>query len=50
MNQTAHPSKELVREWLKQQIGQHRPPPSTSEIRAQLGWCKTQEEVKLVQH
>lgn len=38
MNQTPHPSKEMVREWLKNQIGQHRPPPSPGQIRQQLGW------------
>ena len=38
MDTTGQPSKEMVREWLKDQIGQHRPPPEPSQIRRALGW------------
>jgi hypothetical protein len=32
------PSKELVREWLRAQIEQRRPPPDPRQIRRELGW------------
>lgn len=32
------PSKELVRDWLKREIAQHRPPPDPRQIRRELGW------------
>ena len=38
MNQSTHPSKEQVRQWLQRQIGQHKPPPSPLQIRQELGW------------
>lgn len=38
MAQTNHPSKELVRDWMRQRQGEHRPPPTLDEIRRQLGW------------
>ncbi len=38
MNTMPHPSKEMVREWLKRQIVQHRPPPSPQQIQDELGW------------
>lgn len=38
MDTTRQPSKEMVREWLKAQIGQHRPPPGPDQIRRELGW------------
>lgn len=38
MDKTQQPSKELVRDWLKDQIGQNCPPPCPSQIRAALGW------------
>ncbi len=38
MSKIQHPSKEQVRNFLKQrQIG-HTPPPDIKEIRRQLGW------------
>jgi len=37
MEKTA-PSKEAVREWLKQEVSQHRPPPDPKQIRRELGW------------
>ena len=37
--ETLHqPSKEQVREYLKQRQAEHRPPPDIKEIRRQLGW------------
>lgn len=38
MLQRNRPNKEEVREWLRQEIGQQRPPPYPAEIRHQLGW------------
>lgn len=32
------PSKELVRDWLKREVAQHRPPPDPKQIRRELGW------------
>jgi hypothetical protein len=32
------PSKESVREWLRQEVSQHRPPPDPQQIRRELGW------------
>ena len=32
------PRKEQVREWLQNEVAQHRPPPALIEIRRQLGW------------
>lgn len=32
------PSKQQVRDWLKQQVEAKKPPPSPAEIREQLGW------------
>ena len=38
MMDTTMPSKETVREWLKQEVSQHRPPPDPKQIRRELGW------------
>jgi hypothetical protein len=38
MNSPSNPSKEQVREWLREETIQHRPPPDPNEIRRQLGW------------
>ena len=32
------PAKEKVREWLRHEISERRPPPDISEIRRKLGW------------
>jgi hypothetical protein len=32
------PSKEMVRDWLKREVAQHRPPPDPKQIRRELGW------------
>ena len=32
------PTKEEVREWQKQRIADHKPPPSQKQIRRELGW------------
>ncbi|MDQ1835243.1 MULTISPECIES: hypothetical protein [Massilia] len=38
MNTDKQPSKESVRQWLRAQIAQRRPPPDPQEIRRELGW------------
>jgi len=38
MNKIQHPSKEQVRDFLKQRQAGHTPPPDMKEIRRQLGW------------
>lgn len=38
MNTDKQPSKESVRQWLRAQIAQRRPPPDAQEIRRELGW------------
>jgi hypothetical protein len=38
MYQPNKPCREQVREWLRQEVAQHRPPPDPKEIRRQLGW------------
>lgn len=38
MDSSKQPSKEEIRAWLKDQIGQHQPPPDPSQIRRELGW------------
>ena len=45
MYQSNKPDRERVRQWLRQEIAQHRPPPDPREIRRQLGWdCAEEEE------
>jgi hypothetical protein len=38
MNTGKQPSKEEIRAWLKDQIGQNQPPPDPKQIRRELGW------------
>ncbi|MES2129741.1 MAG: hypothetical protein V4463_20910 [Pseudomonadota bacterium] len=38
MNQPKQPSKESVREWLRAEIAQRRPPPDPGQVRRELGW------------
>lgn len=38
MTRTKQPSKEVVREWLRNELGQHRPPPDPMQLRRELGW------------
>lgn len=38
MLQSHKPTREQVREWLRQEIDQRRPPPGPLEIRRQLDW------------
>ena len=38
MTKPEKPVKEKVREWLRREISQHRPPPDIDEIRRNLGW------------
>jgi hypothetical protein len=44
MYRSIKPAKEQVREWLREGIAQHRPPPDLHEIRRQLGWDLKEEE------
>jgi hypothetical protein len=39
-----NPTKEEVREWLRQEMAQHRPPPEMNEIRRKLGWLLVKPE------
>lgn len=41
---SSKPGREQVREWLRQEIDQHRPPPEPTEIRSQLGWTLVEFE------
>lgn len=41
MTQAEQPVKERVREWLRREISERRPPPDISEIRRTLGWEQT---------
>ncbi len=36
--QKQQPSKESVRDWLRTEIAQRRPPPDPAQIRRELGW------------
>jgi hypothetical protein len=36
MDKPATPSKEIIREWLKREVKQHRPPPDPMQIRREL--------------
>ena len=38
MTQAGKPVKEKVREWLRREISERRPPPDIREIRRNLGW------------
>lgn len=38
MTRTKQPSKEAVRAWLRNELGQHRPPPDPIQVRRELGW------------
>ena len=38
MTQTRQPSKETVRQWLRTELEQRRPPPDPQQIRRELGW------------
>ncbi len=38
MDTSKQPSKEAIRAWLKDQIGQNQPPPAPHQIRRELGW------------
>jgi hypothetical protein len=38
VTQADKPVKEKVREWLRREISERRPPPDISEIRRTLGW------------
>ncbi len=38
MTRKQQPSKESVRQWLRDQIASRRPPPDAQQIRRELGW------------
>ena len=38
MKPVTHPTHQEVRDWMKQRQVEHKPPPSPSEVRRQLGW------------
>jgi hypothetical protein len=38
MEDKKQPSKETVRQWLRIQIEERRPPPDAKQIRRELGW------------
>ncbi len=38
MTKHKQPSKESVRQWLRAEILQRRPPPDPKQIRRELGW------------
>lgn len=38
MTKQKQPSKESVRQWLRAEILQRRPPPDPKQIRRELGW------------
>jgi hypothetical protein len=44
MLQSHTPTREQVREWLRQEIDERRPPPNPLEIRRQLGWSLVEFE------
>ncbi|UOD30191.1 hypothetical protein INH39_33490 [Massilia violaceinigra] len=48
MNTDKQPSKESVRQWLRAQIAQRRPPPDAQEIRRELGWERTKVQLAKV--
>jgi len=49
MVRSIKPAKEQVREWLRERIAQHCPPPDLHEIRRQLGW-DLKEQLYQVHH
>lgn len=38
MDKLKQPSKESVRQWLRAEVEQRRPPPDPKQIRRELGW------------
>ena len=44
MFQLTKPNKQQVREWLRHEIDQRRPPPDPLEIQKQLGWGMVESE------
>ena len=44
MVKSSKPDREQGREWLRQEIDQHRLPPNPIEIRTQLGWTLVEFE------
>jgi hypothetical protein len=41
VTQANKPVKEKVREWLRREISERRPPPDIDEIRRNMGWEET---------
>jgi hypothetical protein len=46
MGRSSKPTKEQIREWLREEAMQHRPPPDPNEIRRRLDWFLTEHEQK----
>jgi len=47
MYRSSKPAKEQIREWLREGITRHRPPPELHEIRRQLGWTLNEREYQV---
>ncbi|MES2259317.1 MAG: hypothetical protein V4724_12390 [Pseudomonadota bacterium] len=42
MDGIVKPSKQQVRDWLRQRRTENQAPPDSEQIRRELGWCLTQ--------
>jgi hypothetical protein len=42
MDRINQPSKEQMREWLRERQAEHTPPPDAAQIRRELGWKLTE--------
>jgi hypothetical protein len=38
VDQKKHPTKEAVRQWMRNKIEERRPPPDPQQVRRELGW------------
>lgn len=38
VEQKKHPTKEAVRQWMRNKIEERRPPPDPQQVRRELGW------------
>jgi hypothetical protein len=45
MHQISHPTKEQVRAYMQQRESNRQPPPAPAEIRRQLGWSRTSQDM-----
>ena len=44
MSKPKQPTKQDVRDWLKREVAEHRPPPDPKQIRRELGWDLLQKD------